>query len=323
MGTDRDATARRRRRSPRRSCPAWSSASSRPTPRRSSAGPSRGPSSPCRRTSTTASGRPPSPPAGSPGSTVERILNEPTAAAIAYGFHEPAESKTLLVFDLGGGTFDVSVVELFEGTLEVRASAGESGPGRRGLHPHRRRPRARDGRRRSSSGPRPPRRCSCPGSCSSARRPSASSPARTTRGRPRAGRGRASSPAGAADVTVTREQLEAWVGPLLARSSCPIRRVLGDAKLTRDRIDEVILVGGATRMPAVVRRVAELFGKEPHRRLNPDEVVALGAAVQAGLVGQLGAVERPGGHRRGPVHPGRRGRQGVRRRSCATATSTR
>src|SRR5206468_1732049 len=125
------------------------------------------------------------------GLTVERVLNEPTAAAIAYGFHEAGRDRKLLVFDLGGGTFDVSVVG-----------------------------------------------------------------------------------AGAREVTVTRAELEAWVGPTLARVELPIRRALGDAKLSREGIDEVILVGGATRMPLVVRRVRELFGKEPHRRLNPDEVVA-------------------------------------------------
>jgi molecular chaperone HscC len=84
-------------------------------------------------------------------------------------------------------------------------------------------------------------------------------------------------------VTVTREQFEAWTRPILARIELPIRRVLGDAKLTREQVHEVILVGGATRMPQVAARVTELLGKPPQRRLNPDEVVALGAAVQAGL----------------------------------------
>jgi molecular chaperone HscC len=85
--------------------------------------------------------------------------------------------------------------------------------------------------------------------------------------------------------------LEKWVSPTLARCELPIRRALSDAKLTRDKIDEVILVGGATRMPVVVRLVADLFGRPPQGRLNPDEVVALGAAVQAGLVARAGAVE--------------------------------
>lgn len=83
---------------------------------------------------------------------------------------------------------------------------------------------------------------------------------------------------------IHREQFETWIGPILARVDLPIRRALGDAGLKRADIDEVILVGGATRMPAVVDRVRQLFDKEPRCRINPDEVVALGAAVQAGLV---------------------------------------
>ena len=163
-----------------------------------------------RRTSTTASGRRPSPPAGSPGWTVERILNEPTAAAIAYGFHDAGEDKTLLIFDLGGGTFDVSVVELFEGTLEVRASAGESvlggedftrdagrpRPRRAGLHV-----RAGRGDAAAAGVAADPavRAGQVPAVAARRRRPSA------CRTRP------ASSPT-APEVTVTREQFEAWVG---------------------------------------------------------------------------------------------------------------
>jgi molecular chaperone HscC len=92
-------------------------------------------------------------------------------------------------------------------------------------------------------------------------------------------------------VTVTREQFETWTQHILNRIELPIRRVLGDAKLTRDKIDEVILVGGATRMPQVVRRVTDLLGKPPQQRLNPDEVVALGAAVQAGLFAKAKSVD--------------------------------
>jgi molecular chaperone HscC len=222
------------------------------------------------------------------GLAVERILNEPTAAAVAYGFHEAGRDRTLLVFDLGGGTFDVSVVELFEGTLEVRASAGETALGGEDFT------RAMAARVLGGLG-------------QSFERAEATTPLLVSRlvqqcerakcrlSRDEAAAVKVPDAAGDLDrgteVTVTREQLEAWVGPTLARVELPVRRALGDAKLTRDRIDEVILVGGATRMPAVVRRVTELFGKDPHRRQNPDEVVALGAAVQAGLVGRAAAVE--------------------------------
>ena len=85
-------------------------------------------------------------------------------------------------------------------------------------------------------------------------------------------------------VTVTRDQFEQWIEHVLARIELPIRRGLGDAGLKRSEVDEVILVGGATRMPAVVRRVTELFGKSPRCRIDPDEVVAMGAAVQAGII---------------------------------------
>ncbi|MBA4064904.1 MAG: molecular chaperone HscC [Isosphaera sp.] len=222
------------------------------------------------------------------GLAVERILNEPTAAAIAYGFHDEGDKK-LLVFDLGGGTFDVSVVELFEGTLEVRASAGESALGGEDFT------RAVAARVLETRGVAFER--------AEARTPKLVSRLIQQCERAKCLLSREESAAvrvpddageygpGSAEVTVTREQLEKWVSPVLARVELPIRRVLGDAKLTPAQLDEVILVGGATRMPLVVRRVAEVLGKEPRRRLNPDEVVALGAAVQAGLVGRSAAVE--------------------------------
>jgi molecular chaperone HscC len=223
------------------------------------------------------------------GWTVERILNEPTAAAIAYGFHDAGADKKLLVFDLGGGTFDVSVVELFEGTLEVKASSGESALGGEDFT---RAVAARVllglGESFEQAEARTPKRVSrliqqCErAKCALSRDES------TTVRIPNAD---GEFPAGSAELTVTRAQLEAWVGPTLARVELPVRRVLGDAGLSRERLDEVILVGGATRMPVVVKRVSELLGREPRCRLNPDEVVALGAAVQAGLVGRSAAVE--------------------------------
>jgi molecular chaperone HscC len=223
------------------------------------------------------------------GLVVERILNEPTAAAIAYGFHDAGENKKLLVFDLGGGTFDVSVVELFEGTLEVKASSGESALGGEDFT------RAMAARILEARGlgferteARTPRKVSrliqqCErAKCLLSREASATVRVPNDDGE---------FAVGATDAVITREQLEKWIAPILARIELPIRRVMGDAKLTRDQLDEVILVGGATRMPLVIQRVTELLGKEPRRRLNPDEVVALGAAVQAGLVGKAAAVE--------------------------------
>jgi molecular chaperone HscC len=223
------------------------------------------------------------------GLKVERIFNEPTAAALAYGFHEAREDKTLLIFDLGGGTFDVSIVELFEGALEVRASCGESFLGGEDFT------RSIGARLLEKMGARFERaemespllvsrllqQCER-AKCQLSRQTEAS-----IRMPNRNGELDDSS----ATVTVTREEFQSWTRATLARVEMPVRRVLGDAKLKPGEIDEVILVGGATRMPAVVQLATELFGKRPQCRINPDEVVALGAAVQAGLVGRNNMVQ--------------------------------
>ncbi len=216
------------------------------------------------------------------GFKVERIFNEPTAAALAYGFHESREEKLLLIFDLGGGTFDVSVVELFDGALEVRASSGESHLGgedfTRTLAARVLDQRGEAFERTEMEAPalvsRLIQQCEI-AKCRLTRQESAS-----VRVPDRKGEFRDDSPT----ISVSQAQFQSWTNHILARIELPIRRVLGDAGLKRTDIDEVILVGGATRMPAVVEQVTQLFGKAPHRRLNPDEVVALGAAVQAGLI---------------------------------------
>jgi molecular chaperone HscC len=216
------------------------------------------------------------------GFQVERIFNEPTAAALAYGFHEAREDKVLLVFDLGGGTFDVSLVELFEGALEVRASSGESFLGgedfTRTLAA-----RILDGQglpfeRTEMEAPllvaRLIQLCEA-AKCRLSRHESATVRVPNRRGE---------LPEDAPTVTLTRAQVQQWTHHLLGRAELPVRRVLGDAGLKASDVDEVILVGGATRMPAMVDLVTRLLGKRPHSRLNPDEVVAVGAAVQAGLI---------------------------------------
>jgi molecular chaperone HscC len=223
------------------------------------------------------------------GLKVERIFNEPTAAALAYGFHEARESKVLLVFDLGGGTLDVSLVDLFEGAVEVRASSGESFLGgedftrtlvARVLEQH-----GLSFERTEMEAPllvaRMVQQCEL-AKCRLSRQESAAVRLPDRRGE---------FGADAPETTVTRAQLEKWCNHILARIEMPVRRVLGDAGLQRSDVDEVILVGGATRMPLVVALVAQLLGKEPRCRLNHDEVVALGAAVQAGLIGRAESVE--------------------------------
>jgi molecular chaperone HscC len=223
------------------------------------------------------------------GLEVERIFNEPTSAALAYGFHEAGEDKTLLIFDLGGGTFDVSVVELFEGTLEVRASAGESFLGgedfTRSLAGKVLQTQGTTFERAELAAPRLVSRLIQ--QCEVAKCKLSKESTVTVRVPDKDG----NFADGAAAVPVTREQFDAWTQHILNRIELPIRRVLGDAKLTKEKIDEVILVGGATRMPQVVRRVTDLLGKPPQQRLNPDEVVALGAAVQAGLFAKAKGVD--------------------------------
>ena len=223
------------------------------------------------------------------GLSVLRILNEPTAAAIAYGFHEAREEKILLVADLGGGTFDVSIVEMFEGTVEVRASSGDSFLGGEDFTA-RLAARVLEGQkyvyeRIEFEAPLLVSRMKHLAEAAKCR---LSSTDETTVRVPNL-KGEAADDA--PQVIVTRKQFEEWTESILRRTETPLRRALSDAGLSPERIDEVILVGGATRMPAFVARLHDIFGKEPQHRLNPDEVVAMGAAVQAGLIGKSAALE--------------------------------
>ncbi len=223
------------------------------------------------------------------GLTVERIINEPTAAAIAYGLYEAQDEKVIVVFDLGGGTFDVSVVELFEGTLEVRASSGETFLGgedftntivSRILES-----RGQVFERTEMDHPRLVSRLRQ--ECELAKKRLTSRAETSIRIPNEKGQLDESSP----EFQITRKDFESWTEHILNRIDLPIRRALGDAHLTRDDVNELILVGGATRMPFVAVRLTELFGRQPTCRLNPDEVVALGAAVQAGLIDKHAHVE--------------------------------
>src|SRR5262249_1508368 len=173
------------------------------------------------------------------GLQVERIFNEPTAAALAYGFHESKEDKVLLIFDLGGGTFDVSLVELFEGTLEVRASAGESFLGgedfTRTLAARILEGQGYPFERTELEAPRlVPRMIQ---QCELAKCRLSHEETATVRVPDRQGE----FPEGTAQVTVERGQFEKWTRHLLARVELPIRRVLGDAGLKREDVHEVLL----------------------------------------------------------------------------------
>ncbi len=223
------------------------------------------------------------------GLKVQRILNEPTAAALAYGLHELDGEKVLVVVDLGGGTFDVSVVDLFQGSLEVRASAGESFLGGEDFT------RALAARVLEQAGmmfertelEAPQLVSRLIQQCETAKCQLSREESVDIRVPDRLGEYHDN----ARVVTVSQAQFATWVQHVLGRVELPIRRALGDANLKRNDLDEVVMVGGATRMPMFKDRITQLFEKEPRCRLNPDEVVALGAAVQAGLIANHAGVE--------------------------------
>jgi molecular chaperone HscC len=208
------------------------------------------------------------------GLRVDRLLNEPTAAALAYGIHQRDGETRFLVFDLGGGTFDVSVLDLFEGVMEVRASAGDNFLGGEDFvlaiverfFEHNKLPAKlrNDGQfmQRLSA------------QVEAAKRTLSETPRTTIR---------VSHGSGDYSMELDEPTLEQWCAPLLARLRVPVERALRDANLRSHELDNIVLAGGATRMPIVRRLVARMFGRFPACDINPDEVVALGAAVQAGL----------------------------------------
>jgi molecular chaperone HscC len=216
------------------------------------------------------------------GFNVRRIINEPTAAALVYGFHARDAQKQLVVIDLGGGTFDVTLMEVFEGTLEIVSTAGESMLGgedftdklvaavlqreKTNLEVAELKQPLRVARLRQEC---EVAKCQLfQGDAARVRVPDAN------------GEFTASESA----FKITREGFAKLVEPLMERIRRPIDKALRDADCPPDRIDEVILAGGATRMAVMVSHVEKYFGKPPRIEFNPDEVVALGAAIQAALV---------------------------------------
>lgn len=211
------------------------------------------------------------------GLRVERLLNEPTAAALAYGIRDKEQESKFLVFDLGGGTFDVSILELFEGVMEVRASAGDNFLGgedfvtvlvdafmqESGLAAAlgsrqfdlRQQQLLRDEAERVK------------------RLLSEQSPVRMN----------ILFENTEYEWQIGEERLAQLCEPLLARLRVPVERALRDATIRAAELDEVVLAGGATRMPLVRKLVSRMFGRFPAIHLDPDEAIALGAAVQAGL----------------------------------------
>ena len=216
------------------------------------------------------------------GLEVKRIVNEPTAAALAYGLDKESD-QTILVFDLGGGTFDVSILELGEGVFEVKSTNGDTHLGGDNFDKavvdwivnEFRKEKGVD----LSNDRQALQRLY---EAAEKAKVELSSVLETTINQPFITMDQ-SGPLHL-EMTLSRAKLEELVRDLLDRVVGPTKQAMDDAGLKAGDIDQVILVGGMTRMPAVVEKVRQLAGKEPHKGINPDEVVALGAAIQGGVL---------------------------------------
>ena len=216
------------------------------------------------------------------GLNVQRIINEPTAASLAYGLDKKSEEK-IAVFDLGGGTFDISVLEIGEGVFEVKSTNGDTHLGGEDfdlrvieyLADEFKKDQGIDVRDDKMALQRLKEAAEkAKMELSTSMETEVNLPFITAD---------ASGPKHM-NIKITRAKLEALVADLLDKLEGPCRTAMKDASLGSGEIGEVILVGGMTRMPAVQERVKKIFGKEPHKGVNPDEVVALGAAIQGGVL---------------------------------------
>lgn len=220
------------------------------------------------------------------GLEVERIINEPTAAALAYGL-DKSHGHTIAVYDLGGGTFDISILELGEGVFEVKATNGDTHLGGDDFDSKIVEFLAEEFKKESGVDVKEDKQAlqrlrdaaeKAKIELSSATETEISIPYLTAD---------SNGPKHLA-LKLSRAKLESIVGELVEKTLIPAKACLKDAKVDIKTIDEVVLVGGMTRMPLVVKKVQEFFGREPHKGLNPDEVVAIGAAVQgAVLTGEM------------------------------------
>ena len=214
------------------------------------------------------------------GLSVRRLVNEPTAAALAYGLERQEEAK-FLVSDLGGGTFDVSILDKYEGVMEVRATTGDS----------------RLGGDDFTAALEELIACACrvtPTDLTRAERARLRNAAEVMKhdlSREHEAPFALVLGSREASGTIHRGAFEAAVAPLLRRLRTPIERAVSDARLDPAEIDQVVMVGGATRMPMIRSLVARLFGRMPLTTIDPDKVVAQGAAVQAGLTARSAALE--------------------------------
>jgi len=216
------------------------------------------------------------------GLEVLRIINEPTAASLAYGL-DKGEDQTILIYDLGGGTFDVSILELGEGVFQVKATSGNNRLGGDDFDDRLVEWMATEFKREQGIDLRKDRQAlqrlkegaeKAKIELSTTLQTSINLPFITAD----------QSGPKHLELTLTRAKLEELISDLVEKTVGPIKRALSDAELTPDQIDKVILVGGSTRVPLVQKTVKKILDKDPYKGINPDEVVALGAAIQAGVL---------------------------------------
>ncbi len=218
------------------------------------------------------------------GLEVLRIINEPTAAALAYGL-EKKGGKTIAVYDLGGGTFDISILEIDDGLFEVKSTNGDTFLGGEDFDLRIVDHLAEEFKKGSGVDLKADKMAlQRLKEAAEKAKIELSSSSQTEINQPFISMDPKTSQPLHLVMKLTRAKLESLVADLIAKSLKPCQAAITDADVKKDDIDEVVLVGGMTRMPKVIEEVTSFFGKEPHKGVNPDEVVAMGAAIQAGVL---------------------------------------